>query len=351
MVSKDLSGFELIVHIGTGKTGSSSIQKTLSASQPILNAHGVAYLGLMCEESPARIYDWQKAGGWPELLSGDRSLVGEKLLEVLLATIGLLRRGGMKRAVWSNESIFGNDKYIIPILQELKSRGVGVKVIAYIRRHDAWARSAYLQWGIKHKTYPGPIKPFKDWYKDQKINFAGGLRPWLDEEWADIAVRNFDACEDVVKDFLAYYDLDEDEIVVRRDNETPNPVALALWTLFNTQIDEPVLPVQLQRVMRQAGVLAKAPVDCDIASLLPSQRDVFKVWEDCAQDRDKIDAIFAQFEQPPMEKTELRNREFNVTQNQINAALLMMIKQQADQITSLTNQIKVFKKNCSEAEN
>ena len=45
---------QLIVHIGTGKTGTSSIQKTLGSTAAVLKQSGVAYIGLTGEELPDR---------------------------------------------------------------------------------------------------------------------------------------------------------------------------------------------------------------------------------------------------------------------------------------------------------
>ena len=57
--------------------------------------------------------------------------------------------------IWSNETFLGNDAIVFPAVQRLTEAGVGaLRIVAYVRRPDAWAQSAYLQWGIKHKTTP-----------------------------------------------------------------------------------------------------------------------------------------------------------------------------------------------------
>lgn len=338
MVGK-IGPFDLIVHIGAGKTGSSSIQKTLSANHAPLKSKGFAYIGLMGEEAPHKSYPWQKAGGWPDLLANGRLQAQQQLQKMLTQTILSLSESGYAGAIWSNESIFGNDDLVIPVLKELEKLGVRVKIIVYIRRHDAWIRSAYLQWGIKHKTYNGPVKPFAEWRKTQRLNFSGGLKPWLDMKWEDVAVRNFDTCGDVVLDFLRYYSLQGSDIIVRRENETPNATALALWAIYNSQIKEKVLPIQLQKLLNQAGLLGKAPVTCDFSELLPKPEDIEAIKEEAATDRQRINEVFRAFSQPEMETTPLAAKEMVVTQNHINAALLLMIKKQHDQITVLTKRV------------
>jgi hypothetical protein len=335
-----LDGIHLIVHIGTGKTGSSSIQKTLATNADGLRAQGVRYLGLMCEEAPRKLFLWQKPGGWPDLLKLGEAAAREQLEAVLAASLTQFAEAGMKRALWSNESIFGNDNIVIPVLKRLESSGVRSHVIVYIRRHDAWVRSAYVQWGIKHKTYPGPVKPFPDWYRDQKISFFAGLRPWLDHSWQDIAVRNFDACGDVVVDFLDYYGLAGADIAPRWDNETPNPVALALWAIYNSQVETPVLPIELQRLLVQSGLLQKASVGCDLADLLPTEADIETVTRDLESDRRKINEVFRRFGQPEMATSRLKPKAMTVSQGEINAALLLMIKHQSDQINALRAKVQ-----------
>lgn len=54
---------ELILHIGAGKTGSTSVQFTLQRSREQLAAQGLGYLGLMLEEAEAaRDMDWSVRG-------------------------------------------------------------------------------------------------------------------------------------------------------------------------------------------------------------------------------------------------------------------------------------------------
>lgn len=325
--------FDLIVHIGAGKTGSSSIQKTLKASEAVLRARGVGYLGLMGEHSPVRRYPWQLAGGWPEFARRPESAA--ELADMLDSAIAAFRRQGLTRAIWSNETIFGNHRLVLPILADLQARGVRVRLVMYVRRHDAWIRSAYLQWGIKHKTYPGPLKPFREWTKKNGVHFSSGVEPWLEKTWADLSVRNFDACGDVVQDFLGYYGLDFPGIARRRENETPNPTVLALWALYNAQSDDQVLPYQLQSVLRRTGVLEKGVVDVDFADLLPDDAELAEIWAERADDRERINRMFAACGQPPMDEAPLKSRRLEVTQAQINAALLLILKRQSDDIQRL----------------
>lgn len=339
--SLSLSGIELIVHIGTGKTGSSSIQKTLALQAGSLKQQNSVYLGLMCENAPVSdSYEWRKMGGWPQFKSMPPETARQQMTDTLAKSMARLLEDGIDKAIWSNESLFSDGHFIVPILYELHKLGVKIKVVVYIRRHDSWAKSAYLQWGIKHKTYEGPVKSFEQWHKTHAINFASGLRPWLNHEWIDVAVRNFDTCGDVVSDFINCCGLDGSDIDVLRENETPNPVALALWSLYNSQFHAPVLPSELQSVLQKGGLLEQSPVSCDYMSLLPTEKDIEKVLTLASEDRAFINNLFAQNNQPEMLTGQAKQKDMSVSQDQINAALLMLVKQQNDRINRLTRQVK-----------
>lgn len=337
-----LKGFELIVHIGAGKTGSSSIQRTLGTHPEPLAAQKISYLGLMCEHAPATTasYTWRTAGGWPDFKSLEGEVAKAQMEKVLADAATALLGMGFNRAIWSNESLFSDGRFIVPILKTMHGLGVKVRVVVYIRRHDTWARSAYLQWGIKHKTYSGPVKSFKDWHKTHAVNFSSGLRPWLNHEWIDLSIRNFDTCGDVVLDFLSCCKIDTANIASLRENETPNPVALALWSIYNSQFEPPMLPSELNLTLQRGGLLAQEPVGCDFTALLPTPEDIDTVLKIAAEDREFINQQFRQHGQPDMQTSPPKNKDMDVSQAQINAALLLLVKQQGDKIAWLTRQVK-----------
>ncbi len=350
VVEPALSGFELIVHIGNGKTGTSSIQKTFADQTAPLKRQGVAYLGLMLEDAPpaAKVYPWMIMRGWAEFKSLEPEVAGQQLKDALLTTLKQLKSDGFKAAIWSNESLFGDGSFIGSVLKNIYEMGAKVKVIAYVRRHDTWARSAYLQWGIKHKTYRGPVKSFREWYELNDVNFSKALKLWLEHDWLELHVRNFDACQDVVVDFLSVCNLDPSEITVRRHNETPNSVALALWSLYNSQFDEPVLPVELQKLIHKGGVLDRAPIGSDFNSLLPTVDDIDQVFERSAEDRAFVNELFAQNDQPKMPTDTPKKKNLEISQEQLNAALLLLVKHQSDRIDILARQVRQLRTKVSD---
>ena len=338
-MENEIENFKLIVHIGTGKAGSTSIQQTLNQQQALLNEHKVMYCGLMFEHARS-LFPWQRIDGWVHFSKLNKAIAQKQLREVLLTTIAELTKRGFHTAIWSNETIFINSEVVIATLEEIAQMGADIAAIAYIRRHDAWARSAYLQWGIRHKTYRGKVKSFKDWYADNPVEFGENLKPWLNQPWLEMSVRNFDACDDVVADFLQCVELESVGIEPVRSHSTPSPVSLALWSLFNSQFEGVVSPVELNALLGNSGVLSTSFVDCDFNSLIPTLELLEEVKEESAADRQFLNDVFEASNQPEISTSSLKNKDMQVTDRQIHAALLMIVRYQTQCINQLNSRLK-----------
>jgi len=317
---------KIIAHIGHGKTGTSSIQKTLSLAKEELNAVGAYYLGLNFEFSPVQLFPWQIAGGWPELIKNGPAIAQQQLEEVFKRTIDTLTNEGIQQIIWSNESMLSRFDIVGPILQNLRSPSQTVEIVIYLRRHDAWARSAYLQWGIKHKAYRGIVQGFSKWLESHPINFSKPVKPWLNHQWDNVHIRNFDACEDVVKDFFLCSSIPINLIESRRDNESPGAVALALWAIFNSQNEQPILPYELHNVLQRADVVDKKYQHLDLGSLFPTPENMVHLLESVQQDVASINDIFNAFGQPPFDNKPLKDKVYDVSYEQIFASFLDLLK-------------------------
>lgn len=84
---------KLIVHIGAGKTGSTSIQSTLRENQKVLAENGCKYLGMMLEKAqPRSSYDWQQPSGSPMFFSLTPDLASMQLYDLLKSELLELSR-------------------------------------------------------------------------------------------------------------------------------------------------------------------------------------------------------------------------------------------------------------------
>ncbi len=340
--------FELVVHIGQTKAGSTSIQKSLRGATDTLAAQKVFYLGLMCEHAGGKKRAWQRPEGWPQLAALGTEKAGEELAKVAVRSVEELREAGIERAIWSNETFLGNDPIVLPALRQLTESGVDLRIVAYVRRPDTWVQSAYLQWGIKHKDYAGPLQPFREWVAGRHKGVGKNLEPWFGLDRAEVLVRNFEACGDVVEDFLEICGLEGAGIDRVRSNESPNPVALALWALHNAQIDDPVLPAELEPLLKKGGVLGDEPRDVDLDALFWDDADIAKVWDESRGDRRRVNELLREAGQPEISDERLPARRLEATQGQINAALLALIKSQFDQIQVLRRQLRRLRREVEE---
>lgn len=246
---------KLVVHIGHGKTGSSSIQKTLLQHASELARQGVKYLGLMLEHatSPSRM-SWQNMGGSDAFFdTKSASDANNELYSVLLGEMSRLEKDNVSLAIWSNEWLATRGYQVLPALSELRGRGIDIEAQCYVRRHDEWAQSAYLQWGIKHKSYEGPLRDFESWlpvFGQRDFRFGPSLKTWDEVFGANLRVFNYDSAGDVVQHFLAANGISN--IAAAKDNVTPDPVLLAAQSVFNGRAKRPVLPMAFNQINRLA---------------------------------------------------------------------------------------------------
>ena len=152
-----------------GKAGSSAIQRALSLSKGVLGMRKMHYLGLGLPqlggehtrpadtiEITARLPDEAKVE------------VGHKLIAEIMAYNS---DRGLNKFILSNEALFGNIDDLHPLFSALIEE-VNVKFIAYIRSPASWLRSAYIQWGLKHKTDTGRIPSYEEKAKQLVKNYS-----------------------------------------------------------------------------------------------------------------------------------------------------------------------------------
>lgn len=290
----------LTVHIGAGKTGSTSIQFTLQRNREALTAQGTAYLGLMLEEVPglAGQHDWCVAGRPQAYFQApDPARADDEVVAAVLDTLRRLGADGIREAVWSNEAFLTRAGRIVAILERLQAAGVRLRILCYLRRHDGWAKSAYVQFGIRFKTYTGPLRPFADWAAAQDLTFARHLRTWDRLFPGAVEVFNYDALPDVVEHFMATIGVTG--LAAVAGNRTPPPPVLAAWAVFNGQREQRVMPHEFQALARPLGIVESSRREVPpLGALLPSEDDLARVRDDCREDLEALNTRLAQAGQP-----------------------------------------------------
>src|SRR5690606_21921471 len=201
----------------------------------------------------------------------------EQVYEVITQSILHFDKTGIHTLVWSNEWFWGRYDVVTNPLKILEKSGHKVSVVAYVRRHDARAKSAYSQWGIKHKTYKGVLIPFNEYVENRPVKFYGVVKQWLEQFGENFIIRNFDSANDVVDDFLDAVGIDKEGIVKKRVNESLGPEEMLVRAIFNNVRANDVMPVAFDRLFHTIKVdFKRDPVEW-MKSLLPSDDDLEEV--------------------------------------------------------------------------
>lgn len=334
---------ELLVHIGAGKTGSTSIQFTLRQSHEALAAKGLAYLGLTLEEAAAaQGRDWSVQGSPQAFFQAkDGKRADEEMIATALTELKDLAAKGVTRAIWSNEAYLTRGPRMLPVMRRLAEAGVRIVPVCYVRRHDEWARSGYVQFGIKYKSYPGPLRNFADWVAGHDLAYAPSLAAW-GADFPNLEIYNYDAIDNVALHFLDRVGIPELPIV--RANERPSNALLSAWAVFNGRLDSRVLPQAFQKFAARLKVLAPRgePVP-PLSELVPTAAQLAEVRQSYAADMAQVNALLQAQGQPPMEQSDLAAPDANVSPWEMDRMMLTMIFSLQRQVTELEEELARLK--------
>jgi hypothetical protein len=325
----------LVVHIGAGKTGTTSIQRCLHDNRTRLAARGVAYLGLMLEHAPVRRFEWQAPGAIQVLERLGPDVGAAQVLEVLRESAPLLDAAGCRTLVWSNESFFNHDTVVRPALLALAAEGWAPELLAYVRRHDRWIKSAYVQWALKHKVDAGHVPTFPRWCETHRPRFSKALLRWIEATGFPCSVRNFDEAGDVVEDFLRWLGLPAAGLTWVRTNDTPGPEELVLRALFNDLHSGPLLPQRFNELLLGGWRVGNRSVHGLLDAYLPREEDLEEIVGDSLGEIAEINRLLEASGQPGLDPLVADSAPPEVDMGKIVALLFEMIVRQARRIEAL----------------
>ena len=326
---------KLILHIGAGKTGTTSIQQTLKKNQNELKKQGVYYLGLMLENAYLQKYKWQNITFYKMM---DKK-AEDQLLEILLDTIQIAKEEGIHTLIWSNESFFTRNKKLLNIMHKLKKYNIEIQIVSYVRRHDAWARSAYQQWGISHKIYKGRIKTFKEWANEKKFKFYDKISFYYKDFPAETVIKNMDAIGDVVPDFLELCGINADNIRIVRSNESVSNEELVLRAIYNDSFKDSVMPMQfLNRVIKKQSINL-TPTEY-LATLMPSEEDLNSIQKDLSEDREQLNLLLTSQNQKTIDVSKLIYKNIAVDTDKLVMLLCEIVIGQSLKINNLEDALE-----------
>lgn len=258
---------KVVFHIGMGKTGSTAIQKTLGANAVALAEAGQAYLGLWMGAVQPEFDGYQ--GFQTFLRQPPESMEGHA--RAFLATLKARHKEtGADTFIVSNEQYLENLPVLAKFLRFL-SRRVDLKIVAFVRPAASWLPSAYVQWGVVHKTNPGAVQPFG--VKARKlIRQYDFIRRWNEVFGPHLTVLPVDETGDAVQDFARFLGVAL-PATGQRHQARPAPHEILLRAAFNNARPEPVLPDSFNALRRKvpartpAGLQAKFDHVFDYAAI------------------------------------------------------------------------------------
>ncbi len=260
------------------------------------------YWGWTLDFAPVQAYRWQRADP-PYQFLGDANweVFTRQFVEVVAKSMEL--SSGIHTAIVSNEYFHEVFEDLIPLLREVEDAGVEVVVVAYVRKHTAYAQSAYGQWALKHKAAPGRVVPFRSNPGHFARRFADKLTPFDAAFGSQFRLRNFDATEDVVGDFLQAIGLGDIDVPRVQKNTRPSVEEELLRAFFNDRQPGRVLPEAFDEFVDPEHVDFDFDVLEWFAELLPSQGDLDAIREATADDRERLNALLRARHQPAMSDT------------------------------------------------
>lgn len=157
---------EVWLHIGTPKSGTSSLQKYLAKNSETLAKQGLAYL---CATNRASANDLAMA--W----NNDRL---DDMADLSAPINHAIETRSERCALISSEMFYGlPPEGIFRMFPALESRSL--KVLVYLRRQDRYIEAKYLQ-KSKNARFKGTIGDYINKFDGSGSDFAAELGPWQD---------------------------------------------------------------------------------------------------------------------------------------------------------------------------
>jgi hypothetical protein len=235
---------EIVLHLGVGRTGTSSVQHLLGANREALGAHGVLYprtpgrarhtrLGMFAKSDT----DLVRTGAWQRMGRPDPVRFRRRFRRRLLQEV---MDGAPDQVVFSDEGLFGLPDDAIRRLRRLTQEiGGDVRLVAYLRRQEDRLASRYQQ-----EVQVGATRRLADWastYGTQLHDYHRRLSAWRDAlAPSTIVARRFERSAFVdgslYADFLdaAGIDLTVDQLTtVETRNESLDAETVEFLRLLN----------------------------------------------------------------------------------------------------------------------
>jgi hypothetical protein len=237
---------KLIIHIGVGKTGSTAIQNSLVANEKLLREKKIFYCGFNFERTHLK-ENWMSEGRSLLLESFPSHIRRYGFSKVFDQLVNDTNTHNYETFIVSNESYSDLPDILSDLLFCAKIFFHEIIIASYIRNPQQWLESAYLQWGIKNKTYSGEIKKFSEWVFDASPNPYKNIIIIKNYAEEYLQIFNYDTIPDVTSHFFKKILLIKNKIILNNEKNNPsaNSVEAFFRRVFNNKFEDPVESYEL----------------------------------------------------------------------------------------------------------
>jgi hypothetical protein len=324
---------KLIMHIGMGKTGTTSIQHALRTNTEELENQRAYYLGMWLDFIDPKFHRLSGEKLFFALNASDQEEAAKRMVKKINE---LSHQTGAETFIFSNETFFSQAKEASPFFKTLQSK-IDTSILAYIRDPRTWLPSAYSQWELRHKTHSGPLKPFSIQARNL-IKKYDGYTVWKDSFPDILAIRLHDETIDVIGDFVDFCGINFRKRDTRHLTRNEDAEVL-LRAAFNNRTNDPVLPIRFNteivntnKKVQSLDDLAKLCFEFeDIQEIVNTRHDLFeRIRRDLGENFDFLS-------RKPIVK---KSFDMQATRQRLIDLLIEALFTQADRIQKIEQQLK-----------
>lgn len=295
-------------------------------------------------------FKWQKKDGINIIQDMDCKQFNEELL------IALSRKNSRQSrpfAIWINESMFHMEDYFMPPIREFsRKNNIAIDLVCSARDYHEYLFSAYQQWGVKHKTYKGPIKSFDEWCIEEQgfLKISNHLKRWNDYFDGNLKTINFAQAGNILLKIL--------ELLppgIRKDlecfaqespitNSKSSMVEHLIFSIINNRSFDEVLPSFAGNFLNQYPCLADdsrfSPIR--LSTLFPNSSFSGTVLKKFEADIVEINKLLRESGEPAMNSENMSSIDFSEIEciGMVINAIFAILHQQSDEISSLKNLVR-----------
>ncbi len=353
---------QLILHIGTGKTGISSIRNQLIKNKQLLEKNNIYYLGKFFEHSSSKEeVDWARPNGFYMLEDKSSHTIRLELSNILQSISQYLPKEAT--CIIANESLHHGP---VPFAQAFVNATCDINcslhALAYARSHPSYLQSAYKQWGVRHKTKEGPIVGFKQWcLSEERFSiYAEQINQWNIILQDKLDIYNYDSIENTHEHFFeiikkvsgSTFDLKMDK---EKFYATPSDESIFIYALNNNRHFSRQLP-QIVETYLNAHYRASNNPPLDLEDIVPSDETLVYITNTpkIKNDIDLINRLLLQKGQnthelivnSAKEQTMIGTRD-SIVSSMLSSLIAISISQHAE-IEKLKDELRALKSSVEE---